>query len=74
MKKRKKQRQQQGHPEAGTRVDASDPAHALGQQHLVWIGKLAGFARNAPTRRPHDQPWVPTGGLVGRSRRSARRG
>jgi hypothetical protein len=59
---------------AGTRVDASDRAHAPGKQHLGRVRTLAGFARNEPAKRPHDQPWVPTSGLVGRSRRSARRG
>ena len=30
--------------------------------------------RPMPVRRPHDQPWIPTGGLVGRKRRNERKG
>ncbi len=51
-----------------------DPAHAPGKHHLA---PLPGTGRAAPRTGavpPHDQPWVPTSGLVGRTRRSARRG
>jgi len=51
-----------------------EPAHAEGKRHVALPDREA-----APKARPtgpggHHQPWVPTSGLVGRTRRSARRG
>lgn len=48
-----------------------DPAHAPGKRKR---GAPPAMGRTAPKSEPasgqHDQPWVPTSGLVGRSRRS----
>ncbi|MFP5487560.1 MAG: hypothetical protein ACLGHQ_04560 [Acidimicrobiia bacterium] len=50
-----------------------DPAHAPGKRRL---GRTADVAtpRQVRVERARHQPWVPTSGLVGRTRRSARRG
>jgi hypothetical protein len=50
-----------------------DPAHAPGKRRL---GRAADDAtpRQVRLERRRHQPWVPTSGLVGRKRRSARRG
>ena len=50
-----------------------DPAHAPGKRR---IGRVADAATPPQVRleRRRHQPWVPTSGLVGRTRRSARRG
>jgi hypothetical protein len=49
-----------------------DPAHAPGKRR---IGRMADAAvpRQVGLERRRHQPWVPTSGLVGRKRRSARR-
>lgn len=49
------------------------PGHAPGHRHLGPPPDVPA-PRTAEPGRPHDQPWVPKGGLVGRSRRSQRRG
>lgn len=57
----------------GRGLPGLDPAHAPGKRRL-------GPTADAPTprqvriERTRHQPWVPTSGLVGRKRRSARRG
>ena len=51
-----------------------DPAHAPGKRHRGPPAQQAPEHRDPPEKRSHDQPWVPTSGLVGRPRRSARRG
>jgi hypothetical protein len=50
-----------------------DQAHAPGKRRMGPPPIAARAARATPARRTHDQPWVPTSGLVGRTRRSARR-
>lgn len=54
------------------RVRPADPTRAPGKRHRGRPDDAA-----APTEvaveRPARQPWVPTSGLVGRKRRSARR-
>lgn len=53
---------------------AEDPAHAPGKRKLGPPAN-AGKAPHDPLTESHKhQPWVPTSGLVGRKRRSARRG
>lgn len=49
-----------------------DPAHAPGKRR---IGRPADQAIPRPVRaeRRRHQPWIPTSGFVGRTRRSARR-
>jgi len=51
-----------------------DPAHAPGKAHRGAPPAAKQRAEANPAAPAHDQPWVPTSGLVGRSRRSARRG
>lgn len=53
---------------------APDPAHAPGKRGKGPPPATVSSPRAAPPTRTHDQPWVPSSGLVGRSRRSARRG
>ena len=50
-----------------------DPAHAPGKRRT---GPVAGSVAPPQVRleRRRHQPWIPTSGLVGRKRRSARRG
>jgi hypothetical protein len=50
-----------------------DPAHAPGKRRLGGPVDETVPHRVRVERRRH-QPWVPTSGLVGRKRRSARRG
>lgn len=50
-----------------------DPAHAPGKRRLGPTADAATPQQVRIERRRH-QPWVPTSGLVGRTRRSARRG
>ena len=59
--------------ERGHGLPEHDPAHAPGKRR---IGRVADEAAPPKVRleRPRHQPWVPTSGLVGRQRRSARRG
>jgi hypothetical protein len=47
--------------------------HAPGHRHRGPPPKVQ-MPHAAQTKKPHDQPWVPTGGLVDRLRRSERRG
>jgi hypothetical protein len=54
--------------------DGADLAHAPGKRHIRPTRTPVDVPRNEPAKRMHDQPWLPTSGLVGRSRRSARRG
>jgi hypothetical protein len=61
----------QDHAEASGEV--VDRAHAPGKRRLFPPRTAERAAKPAPATRMHDQPWVPTSGLVGRSRRSARR-
>lgn len=50
-----------------------DPAHAPGKRKRGAPPGAKGAKPGAETRSDqHDQPWVPTSGLVGRSRRSPR--
>ena len=50
------------------------PGHAPGHRHLGPPPDVP-EPRGARDRKPqHDQPWVPTGGLVDKQRRSERRG
>lgn len=55
----------------GDRV--TDPAHAPGKRRKAPPpdADLPNRGQSAQSRR--DQPWVPTSGLIGRKRRSARR-
>ena len=57
----------------GRGMPEHDPAHAPGKRR---IGRTADAAtpRQVRIERQKHQPWVPTSGLVGRKRRSARRG
>ncbi len=52
----------------------SDAAHAPGKRRLGLPMTPPGQPAAQAPRRGHDQPWIPTSGLVGRTRRSARRG
>jgi hypothetical protein len=47
--------------------------HAPGHRRLGPPPKVR-MPRRAVLRKSHDQPWVPTGGLTDRLRRSERRG
>jgi hypothetical protein len=58
----------------GAPETTGDPAHAPGKRHIGPAPTGAGAPSSGPAKRGHDQPWVPTSGLVGRTRRSARRG
>jgi hypothetical protein len=50
-----------------------DPAHAPGK-HRKGPPPVEGHAtRRAPTSGTAHQPWLPTSGLIGKKRRSARR-
>lgn len=49
------------------------PGHAPGHRHPGPPPDVPS-PRSAEPGHPHDQPWIPKGGLVGRSRRSQRRG
>jgi hypothetical protein len=51
-----------------------DPAHAPGKRRRGPPPEQGRAAGEEPGRRRQHQPWVPTSGLVGRTRRSARRG
>lgn len=57
----------------GRGLPVEDPAHAPGKRRL---GRPADEAvpHRVRVERWRHQPWVPTSGLVGRTRRSARRG
>lgn len=57
----------------GRGLPVEDPAHAPGKRRLGRVADEAKPRRSKLVRRRH-QPWVPTSGLVGRKRRSARRG
>lgn len=48
--------------------------HAQGHRHLGPPPAQPEPSPSGHIKRSHDQPWVPTSGLVGRFRRSARRG
>jgi hypothetical protein len=54
--------------------EAPDRAHAPGKRRLGPPPSVARSRQGMVAARTHDQPWVPTSGLVGRTRRSARRG
>lgn len=56
----------------GRGMPVEDPAHAPGKRR---IGRPADAATPHQVRleRGRHQPWIPTSGLVGRTRRSARR-
>jgi hypothetical protein len=51
-----------------------DPAHAPGKRGLGPPQETAHMPPPAQVERTRHQPWVPTSGLIGRTRRSARRG
>jgi hypothetical protein len=53
--------------------DAHEPAHAEGKRHVELPSSARTPTSKAAGKRQHDQPWVPKSGLVGRTRRSARR-
>ena len=57
----------------GSGQPVQDPAHAPGKRR---IGRPADetMPHRVRLERRRHQPWVPTSGLVGRKRRSARRG
>ena len=57
----------------GRGLPGADPAHAPGKRRLGPTADSATPQQVRIERRRH-QPWVPTSGLVGRKRRSARRG
>lgn len=57
----------------GHAMPADDPVHASGKRHRRRLADQA-TPRRVRVRRRRNQPWVPTSGLVGRKRRSARRG
>lgn len=69
---------------AARRVGRMEQPHEHGQdveygphhehQHLDTGLEPAEHLASAERKGPHDQPWVPTGGLIGRQRRSERRG
>lgn len=61
------------HEDPTTHETPVGPGHAPGHRHLG-PPPDAPAPHPADPGRPHDQPWVPKGGLVGRSRRSQRRG
>lgn len=57
----------------GLGLPEHDPAHAPGKRRLARATAMA-TPPSARVARSKHQPWVPTSGLVGRKRRSARRG
>ena len=57
----------------GSGLPGHAPAHAPGKRKIGPMADQAAPPRVRVERRRH-QPWVPTSGLVGRKRRSARRG
>ena len=57
----------------GRGLPSADPAHAPGKRRLGRTADVTTPQQVRIERRRH-QPWVPTSGLVGRKRRSARRG
>ena len=60
---------------AGERPEtARDPAHAEGKRKLGPPPEVKQRPTGAKAKQRRNQPWVPTSGLVGRKRRSARRG
>ena len=56
------------------RADAVDRAHAPGKRNLGPAPGAAHLPAAPAGGHAQHQPWVPTSGLIGRSRRSARRG
>jgi hypothetical protein len=56
----------------GRGMPEHDPVHAPGKRRL---GRMTDAAtpRQVRIERRRHQPWIPTSGLVGRKRRSARR-
>lgn len=57
----------------GRGLPEHDPAHAPGKRRIGRAADEVAPHQMQVERRRH-QPWVPTSGLVGRKRRSARRG
>jgi hypothetical protein len=57
----------------GRALPVADPAHAPGKRRLGRSADDTAPPRVRVERRRH-QPWIPTSGLIGRKRRSARRG
>lgn len=53
--------------------EAPDPAHAPGKRKRGAPRDTEPAPHRIEPQPGHDQPWVPTNGLVGRKRRSARR-
>lgn len=51
----------------------SGPGHAPGHRHLGPPPEVPEPPELIDRARPHNQPWVPTGGLIDRLRRSERR-
>ena len=59
------------------RIEEQQPtsaAHAEGHRHLGPAPEVPCPRHRTAGKPVHDQPWIPKSGLVGRSRRSARRG
>lgn len=59
-------------PRGSARVRPADPVRAPGKRHRGRPADSDGPDDVLVERQPH-QPWIPTSGLVGRKRRSARR-
>lgn len=53
---------------------AEGAGHASGHRRVGPPPTMAGPPAMERAKPAHDQPWIPKSGLIGRSRRSARRG
>jgi hypothetical protein len=57
----------------GPALPGSDPAHAPGKHRKSPPPLQGRAAQRTPAGARAHQPWVPTSGLIGKQRRSARR-